>query len=185
LLGVRKGTFWVPRYKEVRLEPCPNPPKKSLLFKAITDHIAQLPAPRPKLGLKDHTVVDKDWLIKVLSTLNQNHRYFAKDYRPTAAELREEDAQEPQLEVANDDGFFDGLPDLGGKKKKGRRGRDIFISKQQKEEVKFKKLEHRASLIHQKIQAFKAEEEEEEAEPIIIQIHPREEQIKPKWSNIE
>ena len=95
MLGVRVKKYWVPPYKEVRLEPCPIPPKKSLLYKAITDEIAALPAPRPVLGLKDHTAVDKDWLVKVLSTLNKNHRYFAKDYRPTAAELREEDAQQP------------------------------------------------------------------------------------------
>jgi len=103
--------------------------------------------------------VDKDWLVIILSTLNQDHRYFDKDYRATAEELREEDDGFQGLMVDNTDDFFDGLPEQSGKKKK--RGRNIFISKQQKEEAKFSKLEHRAMAIQQKIQKLKDSEEQE------------------------
>jgi len=107
LLGVKEGKYFVPDYKDVRLAPCPTPPKKSLLFKAINDEIGALPkGKQPNLGIKDHTQVDKDWLLVVLSTINQNHRYFKKDYYPTPEELREEVAQIPGLMVDNGDGFF-------------------------------------------------------------------------------
>ena len=59
-------------------------------------------------------VIDKppnsDWIINIIGFLDPDHALFSKDYQPPAKIA----AQRPSLkyEFPNNDGFFDGLPDL-------------------------------------------------------------------------
>lgn len=102
---VRQGKIWCPKYIDLRRRPCPQPPRKSVIIDELQRELALhglsfecAPSREP----------DIDWLLDSLSTVNSNHRFFAKDYLPEGKEspyLRAVD--EP--DVSNDDGFFSGL----------------------------------------------------------------------------
>lgn len=64
---VRKGTFWVPKYEEVRLLPCPYPPLKEVIFKEIVD---KTKTKGLDLGIKGAHAVDGAWLLVILSTVD-------------------------------------------------------------------------------------------------------------------
>ena len=49
---------------------------------------------------------DKKWMLAVLSTVNPNHQFFNKDYRPE----RQRKQKKRKREFDNEDGFFDMLP---------------------------------------------------------------------------
>ena len=53
----------------------------------------------------DNRLADRDWMLEVINHINPDHMYFGKGYRPPtiANQLRD-------MPVANNDGFFDGLP---------------------------------------------------------------------------
>jgi hypothetical protein len=42
MLKVKKGLIWVPRYKDLRLAPCPLPPSKKDFVTEVFHHIANL-----------------------------------------------------------------------------------------------------------------------------------------------
>ena len=48
---------------------------------------------------------DKLWLLQVLSTLNPNHPFFAKDYMPPP----KREKKNAPLKMDNSDGFFTGI----------------------------------------------------------------------------
>ena len=51
---------------------------------------------------------DKQWILDVISTLNPNHAIFQKGYVPE----KTEEAETRTVYVRNDDGLYDGLPEL-------------------------------------------------------------------------
>ena len=109
---VKEGKMWVPMYEEVRLRPCPKPPLKNFVLKAVenalqekvewrlqamseleqgnievTDEL-QKAIKRPfVLNMTGTHQPDIEWLLVVLSTLQPNHRFFGKSYYPSDEEL--------------------------------------------------------------------------------------------------
>ena len=109
---VKEGKMWVPMYEEVRLRPCPKPPLKNFVLKAVenalqekeewrlqalseleqgnievTDEL-QKAIKRPfVLNMTGTLQPDIEWLLVVLSTLQPNHRFFGKSYYPSDEEL--------------------------------------------------------------------------------------------------
>ena len=77
---VRIGDFYVPKFTELKVRPCPYPPLKQVIFQEIVNILKAL---GKKLGIKSFTAINLDWMIMVLSTLKPEHRFFAKDYLPT------------------------------------------------------------------------------------------------------
>jgi hypothetical protein len=99
-------------YDEVRLKPCPKPPLKNFVLKAVenalqekeewrlqalseleqgnievTDEL-QKAIKRPfVLNMTGTHQPDIEWLLVVLSTLQPNHRFFGKSYYPSDEEL--------------------------------------------------------------------------------------------------
>ena len=75
--AVRNGDAWMPRHQEIRLLPAPTPPPKYIvceeLQKAI-DHFGL------RLEVNGNIKPDRDWALHVLSTLQPEHPFFAKDY---------------------------------------------------------------------------------------------------------
>ena len=57
---------------------------------------------------------DKDWMLAVLSTLNQNHKFFAKGYEPPKVVRQRQ--EKPKL--SNEDNFFTGVPMRNSSKKR-------------------------------------------------------------------
>ena len=98
---VRAAIFWVPKYHEVMLRPCPEAPSKELLFSELSAIAAREGF---QLGIDSASQVNTEWLLNTLSTLNPEHQIFSKSYRPEKAPPKN------QIEVDNRDGFFDGLP---------------------------------------------------------------------------
>ena len=96
----------MPKYADVKIRPCPDKPKKEVLYRAILESLGN-----KDLGFNEDEVqkVDSAWLIVVLGTINPGHRFFNKDYVPTKDERRNQDYLDPKM-VDNTDGFFTGLP---------------------------------------------------------------------------
>ena len=97
------------------------------------------------MGIKDASYVDRKYLLDVLATLNEDHLYFDKSYRPAKVELVEKDPDPlEQMMIPDPNNFFAGIPEPDPNKMKKRRGRNIFMTPQQKIEFQMKKLEHKA-----------------------------------------
>ena len=103
-------------------------------------------------------MVNIEWLIIVLSTVNYDHRYFNKDYVPTMEEKRKTDHIAPKF-VNNDDGFFTGLPDIDFKQlKKKKQSRKIFkpvvVERSEESNIDLEReLRKRTKLIEKQLQA--------------------------------
>lgn len=59
------------------------------------------------MGFDSKHEADLEWLLIVLSTLNPEHRYFAKDYIPTLQETRKN-----PIPIINRDDYIDDEVDL-------------------------------------------------------------------------
>ena len=136
--------MWVPMYDEVRLRPCPKPPLKNFVLKAVENALLEkeewrlqtisdleqgnivpndelLKAiKRPfELNMTSSHQPDIEWLIVVLSTLQPNHRFFDKSYFPSDEELGGRGAKIKHNNDAEYDEFFEGLPEHLSKAKAG------------------------------------------------------------------
>ena len=103
--------------------------------------------PNIQIGFTDAGVVDKPWLLDILCTLNENHPYFDKNYRAQKSELQKNDNDDLLATMVIDDpnGYFSNLPQLhSGKKAHKRKGRNIFLTKDQRIELKAKRLDLQA-----------------------------------------
>ena len=138
----KEGRLYVPRYEEVRLRPCPKPPLKSFVIKAVLDELEKKEQWRVDLleQVENGTVEvsrgesqflqrvyqlniththspDIEWLLDALSTLNPDHRYFHRSYYPSDEELGGRGAKSKKVPVEEEDPFLAGLPEHISKKK--------------------------------------------------------------------
>jgi hypothetical protein len=61
------------------LLPCPRPPSKEFLKRAVEQLCeAQL----KKLGIKENRLPNKQWLLNILASLNPDYEVFQKGYVP-------------------------------------------------------------------------------------------------------
>jgi hypothetical protein len=90
----------VPSYGDVKLRPCPQSPRKKDIFEVIVKMATESGI---NLGINSADLVNTEWLLTILSTINPNHFYFSKDYHP--GDLKKE---KDKLEfLQNDDKLFD------------------------------------------------------------------------------
>jgi hypothetical protein len=81
---------------------------------------------------------------------DRNHSFFQKDYLPP----KRQSMVFEELKVNNDDGFFTGLPE-STKHKGSRRGNvNMLLTQQQKDELKLKLLQSRATAANQRLQVI-------------------------------
>lgn len=72
-----------------------------------------------------------------MATFNEDHRYFDKGYRPEKKEkVANADEFFGAIQLPDPDGYFQGMPEPDPKSAKKRRGRNIFLTKDQKLDVK-------------------------------------------------
>jgi hypothetical protein len=125
LNDVQSKRVWVPKLHEMKLCACPKPPPAKVirqeLLKCIEFNLHKLQQP-----IYDQFVVlhhhlrthqaDATWMLDLLATCTQgNHPYFAKDYeyvRPKRNQMSID-----QVQISNQDNFFDGLPPSKSKRK--------------------------------------------------------------------
>ena len=138
----------MPYYKDVKKANCPFPPKKQLILDEANKEASKKPNPaRYNLGFVDAAYVDKPWLLDILCTLNENHEFFKKGYRPEKAEVVKQPDDDEFLDfmhITDPHGFFKDLPNDPNKKGLKRKGRNLFMNKCQREQVKAKHLEVKA-----------------------------------------
>ena len=80
LYGIIAGERWAPRYKEMKMRPCPRPPLKSELVSAVQAKLELLGL--PPLVVDEDKLPDTPFLLAALATLDENHRFFSRSYMP-------------------------------------------------------------------------------------------------------
>ena len=106
--------LYCPKFKDIRLAPCPFPPSKQQLL----DYCKDIKCPDNKqLGIfeKGHSP-DKQWLLALLSTHKETLRIFSKSYVPPPRNVKID--EKPIVSLPDD--FVQGLP-ASKKKNKGIR----------------------------------------------------------------
>ena len=104
ITDVVQGKVFCPRFKDIRLLPCPRPPDKDTLIK----HVKEIKIPNNLyFGItdQDHTP-DKAWLLQVLSTYKPDLAIFKKDYVAPPRVVKA--AAKPNINLPSD--FLAGLP---------------------------------------------------------------------------
>ena len=79
LLKVKAGTNWVPMYSSVRIASCYRKPTKEAAMNELQEVLYKH---NYDIGFTDATLVDIDWILRVMSTLAPTHQYFNKGWSP-------------------------------------------------------------------------------------------------------
>lgn len=96
------------------------------------------------LGFTDASWVDKKWLLDILATLNEHHEYFQKGYKASKEEkVYNEDPELYNVKIDDPNGYFKNMPAVDPKKK--IKGRNIFMTKEEKLQLKVKRMEAKAN----------------------------------------
>ena len=119
---VRTGAVYCPTFEDIRLRPCPVRPHKELVLQEVL-RICRLH--NKYLGDCSKQQPNKGWLLKVLSTLDPTHYFFAKNYMPPPRPRKRE-----AKKLGNEDGFFSGLPARHRYTKVSRRTVNMLIRKE-------------------------------------------------------
>jgi hypothetical protein len=77
--AVRMEQYWCTMTPSIRLMNCAAPPKKHVI---VSELLRECGALGLKTGIDFHNAPDIPWLLAVLSTVNQYHPFFARDYAP-------------------------------------------------------------------------------------------------------
>lgn len=115
LLNVKAKNVFCPRYRDIRTRPCPTPPRKECLVKAVAD-IAE--KKQLNFGLMEggpHP--NTSWLLSIIATYQPEHIFFSKSYRPQH--------HKKDRVLDNTDNFFDNLPPALTQSKKVKRSNII------------------------------------------------------------
>lgn len=103
LMRVKSGEYWVPRYGDLNDLPCPDPPTNSSIFAELQ---TALEFDDKYMGPITVDSFRKEYMLRVLSSLDAHHRFFQKNYYPET-NLRIDSVD--RRTVSNADGFFTNL----------------------------------------------------------------------------
>ena len=115
MYGILTGTVLCPKYKDIKLLPCPKPPDKETLILYAQDATADQ---TKSLGIDGTHTPDKSWLLAIISTYNPGCEIFRKSYLPAPRVEKIED----KAKIALPADFLEGLPASRRKTKKRRLG---------------------------------------------------------------
>ena len=113
MLAMVAGEVFCPRFDEVLIRGCPKPPLKIHVFDQVNQEIKKQFGPKKMLvATNPGRLPDLKWLLDCLSTLNPNHKFFAKSFNPNQKEDHALYKQYGQLIAHSilDDPFFKDLP---------------------------------------------------------------------------
>ena len=129
IYGVLIGNVLCPKYRDIKLLPCPRPPDKETLINLAEEAMSEH---SKSLGIDASHTPDKGWLISVISTFNPSCEIFKKSYVPPPRIEKVENKAKVSLPAD----FLEGLP-VSRKKHKVRR---LGFLRQGKEEVKNERI---------------------------------------------
>lgn len=126
MIQVRSGELYVPKYIDIRLRPCPEPPTKTTLL-AMVIFTLQQKGLRPMGGeIKKGRVPNQEWLLAVLSTLDSGNAIFKKSYTPPPIVSKR---GYQKVEIIDTDTFYEGLPALHKKRDLKASGKSLMPKK--------------------------------------------------------
>ena len=79
MAGIRDGKIYCPKYDDMKLQPCPDPPSKESILEEVVKFTTQNEL---DIGATENKIPDKDWLLNVLAIFKPDHQFFSKDYLP-------------------------------------------------------------------------------------------------------
>ena len=115
IYGVLTGTVLCPKYKDIKLLPCPKPPDKETLISYAQDATADQ---SKSLGIDGMHTPDKSWLLAIISTYDPSCEIFRKSYVPAPRVEK----MENKAKIALPADFLEGLPASRRKTKAKRLG---------------------------------------------------------------
>ena len=114
------------------------------------------------MGIKKWRQPDLQWILALLSILDPDHPFFAKDYVPVK---EVDDAKEVEL-VDNNDGFFDSLPTIKlSKKESKKRVCKAVVDDSSSQIQKLEKWKVQKNQIKRKIKKLQKEKDSKENSP--------------------
>ena len=146
LVGILEKRYWVPLTSDIQVRNCADVPSKKdmalILHEAMmgclesvdTEIRAGFAATANLLAKHPPSVT---WSLMMVSTVNNGHPIFAKDWQKPRAPAASVISQHQTLVPAFGD-FFDGLP---VEQRTKRAGKITFVSKQQQQALRVQKLE--------------------------------------------
>ena len=89
LIGVRNGSIYCPKYDDLVLRPCPDPPTHTVVRDELVATLSRGAQAYP-VGQKEKFInlatnlarkANRDWMLEVLSTITRgDHAFYRKDY---------------------------------------------------------------------------------------------------------
>ena len=114
IYNVLQKNYWCPLYKDIKMLPCVKAPVKETLLQRLQ---ALCEENDLNIGWIDFQhMPDKDWMIKVIGTLNPMDEIFNKDYEAPPIRKRLQDIET----IILPDELFQGLPKSKSKVKARR-----------------------------------------------------------------
>jgi hypothetical protein len=175
--AVHQERCYCPHLNERLLATCQFPPT----YEVLRDEVARLTSKmRDGLTKKkyEHLIfflhgkrANPDWMLLVIKSLDPNHAYFQKSYRPPKPQNSMATAM--NIQISNAGNFFDNATML--KKRVKRANMNLFISKE--DQIKYKKeclLAKREALLTQlsKTDELIVETEEKASKPFKVMMSP-------------
>ena len=114
MLLVKSGEIPIPKVEHVQLRNCPEPPYDYIVHKELQNVSGQ------HLGIKKNRTPDPWWSLACISTVDPNHRFFAKDYVPDEDNNKAKGKEDTAV-IDNSDNFFDDLPAIKLTKKQSKK----------------------------------------------------------------
>ena len=117
--------YWVPMCSDIRLRNCADVPKKEDIAIELVTTMRNQGSGDPEIEQQFQATATEirksppntTWMLAMLSTMNSNHRFFAKDWEKPKVRL----SGVPDTSLINNPGnFFTGLPTASKQKKRGR-----------------------------------------------------------------
>jgi hypothetical protein len=114
LFNVLQGLYWCPKFTDMKMKACVKAPVKDVLLQKIETLCA---AKQYNIAWIDFQhMPDKDWMVKVIATLNPDDEIFRKDYVAPPVRKRLQDIE--TIVLPNE--IFEGLPKSKSKVKARR-----------------------------------------------------------------
>ena len=118
-------TYWVPMCADIRLRNCADPPKKEDIAIELVNTMRSQGSGDQEIERQFQatateirkTPPNATWMLAMLSTMNPNHPFFAKDYEKP--KVRASGVADSSM-INNPGNFFTGLPTASKQKKRSR-----------------------------------------------------------------
>ena len=147
LIEMRERKIWIPKNSELKIRHMRWEVTKQQLFEEIQRECQRLNQVCPFKSAKKSG--EKEWMIKLLSTLNPEHKFFSQ---------RPEGIRSKSVMVSNHDGLFNARFTPIQRKNVKRPKRYLpFLTKEQKVQIKLEKAKLRQAMADSEVMKLQKE----------------------------